>query len=120
MKRVVHNGKCDNEMLKSYLKVGRTYEVVEEKIVDGKVKYVLKGVPSQYEYDAEWFKLFIVDTVFSKMIPVEGEVMRNLFILERSRLISTELEVNVMKVHHIGGNVYEVYAQYRNYIVIVI
>lgn len=120
MKRVVSNGKCNDAKLAAYLKTGRIYEVAEERNVDGVTKFILKGIPKECEYNAEWFKILIVDTVFSKKVPVVGEVMNKLLVLEKSQLIPTDVEVNVMNVNHIGGNVYEVYAQYRNYIVVIV
>ena len=120
MKRVVSNGKCTDAKLAVYLKVGRIYEVVEEKKIGEKVKFILKGIPQEFEYDEEWFKIFDVDTVFAKVIPVKGKVIDNISIMKSGMLVSTDITLKPLEVHHIGGNVYEVYEQYKNYIVIVI
>lgn len=120
MKRVVPNGKCKDAQLATYLQVGRVYEVVSEKKVGEKTKFILKGIPKQCEYDEDWFKILPVDTVFSKKIPIIDEVMTGLSTMDRGRLTTADIEVKPLEIHHIGGNVYEVYAQYRNYIVIVL
>lgn len=126
VKRVYYNGNKESYYScqpASDLHAGRCYEVEEEIVFDFQTNYVLKGLPysnsyAKPGYNSCWFKEVPVYLANARIIPEVGVPMRNFNRLtEKGELEPILRTSNVLEVHPLGGNVYEVYTQNSTYIV---
>lgn len=126
VKRVYYNGKKESYYScqpASNLHAGRCYEVEEEIVFDFQTNYILKGLPQSIPnvepgYNSCWFKEVPVYLAKARIVPQVGVPMRNFNRLtEKGEWESILRTSNVLEVHPLGENVYEVYTQNSTYIV---